>query len=490
MYKKKIALVLLAALGFYAFAGGSQEKKKAADTKAVNTEITISCYDAGVAHKFLENTARLFEQKYPGTKVTVESFSALPEIKTMEQGAMVMTRVQNTDDPQGRSAYINRVNTSLMSGGGADIYWAGVLPVYVYADNGQFENLEALMQNDPDFNRSLYRENILSAAHYHGGLYFMPTQYQFSYYTYDGILLSGEAVKSFGIQSALSAGDLLASGGKFFDGTAKLFNTYDFVQGGAGGMFNRLLTESYSSFVDLEGKKASFNDGRFAALLERLRGYADKGLIPRGTSGQKDAEQIMRMAQDLQSERFFFKEKNNFSLIQEFSRGQGPRLMLQSGGSAAGIEDDDEIAGIAANNDGSVPFSFADGYAINAASKNKACAWNFIKFLLDQEAQLSTALSPQFLPLNNAARAEKARLLLSGAFIGRAQALDTVQETILKRYTDAVERLSDRINTYTMQDTVLNDMISAEASAFFRGQKSAGEAARVLQNKAQLYLNE
>jgi hypothetical protein len=104
--------------------------------------------------------------------------------------------------------------------------------------------------------------------------------------------------------------------------------------------------------------------------------------------------------------------------------------------------------------------------------------------------QLSTALAPQALPINNAARQEKAEMVLSGTFMGRGAPLDDLQQTILRNYTAAVETLSDQINGYLFQDQIIMDMIMQEAYNFFSGAKSAEEAARTLQNKADLYLNE
>jgi hypothetical protein len=104
--------------------------------------------------------------------------------------------------------------------------------------------------------------------------------------------------------------------------------------------------------------------------------------------------------------------------------------------------------------------------------------------------QLSTALSPSALPLRNSARSQKAELLFSGAFMGRGEPLDASQRAALERYNAAVEALSDRINSFTVRDTLIDDMINAEAQYFFSGSRTAAEVARVVQNKVDLYLNE
>jgi multiple sugar transport system substrate-binding protein len=255
-------------------------------------------------------------------------------------------------------------------------------------------------------------------------------------------------------------------------------------------MFNQLLGEKLHSFVDLQKGQVHFLDGGFTTLLESVKKYGERGYIPRGAAGQRDAGQMLRQAAAEETERYFFKRKNNFSLVQQFSRGVGRRMMIRSAGDAGGIEDDDEIAGIESYGDGGVPFSYSQGFAMNARSPNKELAWAFLCFLLGGEAQLSTAFSPTALPLNNKAREQKAELVFSGAFMGPGMPLDENQRRALKNYVNAVETLSDRINSFAVQDTTINDMIAAEVSFFFGGARTAEDTARVLQNKADLYLNE
>ena len=72
----------------------------------------------------------------------------------------------------------------------------------------------------------------------------------------------------------------------------------------------------------------------------------------------------------------------------------------------------------------------------------------------------------------------------------QGKGLDEAQKEVLKKYTEAVERLSDQINDYEIQDTTVYDMIAAEVKYFFEGSKTAKEVADVLQNKVSLYLNE
>lgn len=456
----------------------------------IEGEITVSCYDTMTYKAYLEEAVKLFEEKYPGTKVNIETFSAMPEIKTSEQGGNKLTAVEMKDDPQGRTDYINKVSTALMSGGGADILAMDVLPVHKYAESGQLENLDAYMDADGSFNRSDYRANILDAVKYQGGTWFLPLDYTFDYYAYDRTLISGGAAASFGSSGAFTVEQLIDIAKPVFDGSSKMFNSQNYVKGPGAGMFGKLLDEGYASFVDIENKKANFNDGSFEALLNAVKEYAELGYVPEGVTGQRDAGAVMSKMREAPIERYFYKTKNNFSLIQQFNRNSGRKMMIMIAGSLAGVEDDDEIAGMSADKNGNVPFNFGQAYGLNANSQNKQTAWEFIKFMLSEEMQLSTNLSPMSMPLLNSAREEKAEMVLSGAFMGRGEPLDDAQREVLGKYMEAEEKLANQINSYIMKDTTIDDMIASEAAYFFDGTKTAGEVASVLQSKVDLYLNE
>jgi len=254
-------------------------------------------------------------------------------------------------------------------------------------------------------------------------------------------------------------------------------------------MFNQLLNENVFYFFNLETGRTNFSDGKFSSLLSSVKNYAEQGYIPRGITGQQEAGQLMRITAEAVTERFFFKLNGSASLISQFLRGTG-RIMRVEGGQARNIDENDEIAGIQSRADGSVPFDYTRGFAINSQSKNKETAWAFIKFLLSKEMQLSNTMLNTGIPVNNEARAEKAELIFSGALYGRAAEMNDQLRHAAENYKAAVEKLSDSINCFAVQDTIINDMISNEARYFFADNRTAQETARILQNRTELYLSE
>jgi len=477
------------------FAGGSGGK--AAQTgpdaaffnKPIRGEITVAAYDSMLYKNYLDEAARAFEALYPGTKVNVETFSAMPEVRNMDAGNMRATAVQAQDDSQGRQDYISRTNTNIMSGTGADIYAMDILPLYKFVESGTLENLNPYMALDPGFKKSDYRQNILDALQYRSGTWFMPMDYNFNYYAYDSTLVPARIAAGFGLDKAWTAQELFKIGIPLYEGNYKLFNAVDYFRG-PGGMFNQLLGESIETFINLDTRKPNFTDGSFVNLLTSVSNYAQQGYIPRGVTGQQNAGNLMQRGMQEPTDRHYFKLNPNVSLVGQFNKVTGMMLRMMTTGNSPSIDADDEIAGIQASADGSVPFKFNQGFGMNSQSKNKETAWAFLKFLLSKEMQLSTNLMSFGFPINNEARAEKAELSFAGAQFNMTLGMSDQNRQAMEKYRAAVEKLSDSINTFVVQDTSLNDMIASEVFYYFGGSRTAEEVARVLQNKADLYLSE
>jgi ABC-type glycerol-3-phosphate transport system substrate-binding protein len=486
---KRTFIMLTAALTALAGCGAKGGTGKAPGPESfggkLEGEITVSAYDTLDYRNFLEEAARGFEAENPGVKVKVETFSAMPEIREGGTGGNRIMSVQVQNDPQGRADYVSRVNTGLMSGTGADLYALDVLPLHRFVQNRSLENLEPWMDADPGFQRQDYRQNILDALRYKNGTWFLPLEYTFEYYAYDAALVPPAIAEQFGPDKAWNTGELLALGESLYSGEYKIFNST------LQGLGLRLLNENMKNFADLENKRANFTGGGFTGMLNSLKTYAEKGYLPPDPKGQDNPEDMMLRTAMTPTDRFFFKLNNNISLLSQFTRGTGMRMMMARSGAVGGVTDDDEIAGIAALSDGTVPFTRGKAFGISAQSKNKALAWAFLKYLLQTESQLSSAFSAGDLPLNNQARREKAELIFSGSTGGNAgQPLSDQMRGRMERYREAVETLSDSINTMELRDRAIDDMIEAETRYFLDGSRSPEEVARVLQNKTDLYLNE
>ena len=458
-------------------------------------EVTVSCYETMLYKDFLEKAAKSFEGKNPGTKINVESFAKMPEIKTSQSDEGTISVVSKEDDSQERSDYISKINTELMSGGGADVLAIDILPYYKYADSGLLEDLQDYMDADSSFDIGDYRKNIIQAVKYRGGQYMLPLDYMFDYVAYDSSLFTDEEKKK------LESENVWITYEKMFDVAKEAFER----ENGSGGpvrmigapadyvMLKEMMLPEFKDFVDIENRKVSLNDGRFAALMESVKKYGDLGYLQKSLGSEvPDMDDIEKLRQ----EKFFYKVKGQHSLRADIIRNEGlndGNFSFGLGNMSSGDENDDKILGLLSDGNGKVPFNYLQAYGINANSDNKALAWAFVKYLMSEEIQSDPELMVVGLPINNEARMEKAKMMFTGNDTGEDSMESESAEAEKKaedRYIEMLERFSDSLNYCPIRDDTADGMIKDEVNRYFDGRKSAEEAAGALQEKLELYLNE
>jgi len=495
--KKLFSTMLFAWLSVMlaACAGGSAPKSNdsAEDLLAgeLAGEITVSCYDAMLYEPFLNEAAALFEAKHPGTKINIEVFSKMPEIKTMEteDGSMVSVS-QSGDDPQDVMNYISRINTQLMSGQGPDILAMDVLPYYKYAESGLLEDLRIYMEADGDFDIGEYRRNIMEGMKYQSGQYIMPLDFGFHFISFDKNRVDAATADKLRERSKFTYWELTDLIKEQFANDSSNARVIDF-QGGAAQAFRNQFRMEHNHYVDLENKKANFNDGSFAELLERIHEQRQSGYFRPDFASMEEQTQDFIEAQRLYYLKFEIDMtlKNIFYPRDDFNQQE-----------AFPIPDPDEIAGLLTNDAGEAVIRNFQAYGMNANSQNKKLAWQFIKFLLGEEMQQSLNLLG--FPVNNAAFIEDSKLYMitmpnyveSG---NDEYTVDGIVELAEQKYVDAyasyMEYLNEFVNElslYPITDKIIDDMVASETALFFDGSRSAEEVANTLQNRVQLYLDE
>lgn len=510
MKKTVVSGLLVAAIALTTLAGcGTKtvtDYKKIMESD-ISGEITVSCYDSTTYKSYLEQAANLFEEKYPGTKVNVESVGAMPEVKTQQNGGKTLAVVTTSgNDQQAKDDYVSKVNTEIMSGGGADILAMDVLPYYKYANNGQLEDLNNFAQNDPDYSKAEYTGNVLDAIAYKGGQYIFPMDYTFDYFAYDSSLMA-----DFPTQDKLTYKDVInATEDASASTDNKIFGQSAYSAQEGASFFEKVYSLDYTTFVDIINKKVDFTGGEFAELLETVKSYADSGYINPANVTTKEASReisLDKFAAD-NAEKYYAKFNSSFNLVNQFTRNLGTKMSVMRQAGISGNSENDEIAGLVSNDKNEVHFSYTQSYGINSNSKNKRTAWEFVKFLASEEMQSSGLGSPNSIPINNNAKEKIASMLITGeAMQKRAAAMDMSgglagngqevskeltpeQQQALGNYMETVDKFTKLLNKYDIHDEKIDNMVITEVKNFFTGEKTADEVAKVLQSKVELYLNE
>ncbi|WP_186429608.1 ABC transporter substrate-binding protein [Clostridium sp. BSD9I1] len=455
----------------------------------ISGEINVSSYDSVMYKSYLEAAAKAFEAKYPGTKVNVSAFSKAPDVKTAGKGKKMITA---TIDEKSQSDYINQVNTELMTGKGADVLAMDILPYYKYAENGQIEDLSLYMEQDKAFNKDNYRKNILDAVSYKGGQYIFPLDYSFDFISYDKTLLNPKDQNNFNPYDGYTYDQLAEIGKSSFDeynskNSANPIKMFSLSSGSAGtsSIFNQLFNLKYDDFVDIENRTANFNNEEFINILEKSKEYEKKGYL--NLSAQKSMADISKKNASKEN---IYKTVKDAMLLQAFDDSKTNKGVINVGGSGI-FGNNDAIAGILKNDENEVIFDFSQAYALNSNSDNKKTAWEFIKFLASEEMQTSFYLTGR--PINNKASEEKSKQQVTGELYSPDKATPKLNEKQTKTFNNlmnAVNKYSDMLNKYMLQDTVINQIIKSEVKYFFDGSKTAKEVSEIVQSKVELYLNE
>lgn len=536
--KKFISAILAVAIMLSGCSGIGTPKASVGNVvmnNEVTGEITVSCYDTMTYQGFLTDAAKRFEEKYPGTKVNIETFSAMPEIKTMEENGKYMAAISMEDDTQAKSDYINKISTELMSGKGADILALDVLPFYKYAANDQLDNLNEYMDSDPDFNKSNYRTNLFDALSGSKGQYIMPLDYSFLSIAYDSSLFTENQQEPLKAAEKVSYEELMDMGTEAFNSHKNDGDPIYMFGLNETSLFSALFSQNYTSFIDIDSKKANFTDGKFTSLLNSIKEYANEGLIKPGsgfttviapgkTSGMAGGAKIgsagganaggdgpvsISEASEMfvkdTTERFFYKSQLSGTLLQSYNKNSMMRMMTPGMGNT----DNDELSGMISNSNGEVSFTYSQAYGINSNSNNKRTAWEFIKFLLSDEIQVSLGING--LPINKNAFLTKTKMSITGELYANGRSmfggvdmkpkenapeiefateLDEDGQKIFDAYVAQVEKYTKQINAFFIQDSSIENTVLTEITGFFDGIKSADEVADVLQSRISLYLNE
>lgn len=367
----------------------------------------------------------------------------------------------------------NQMRTELLSGKGADLYQADGDTVALYASKKLLANLSELMSADTSFDKSLYFTNILEGSKINGSLYGMPLTFSFP-----SLLLGDEdAIQAAGI----AIDDQTWTWEQFGDYASKLMKAnkgsprYGLNSAQAEHMLMMRLHENYQNFVDVGNRKANFQSDAFKSMMEQIKNmYADKILTSERTN---------------RSDSFFLpvvvaRPQDYFNEMSWYKKGKlylKPRPTMQKE---------------------SVPFNVYSMMVINGKSEVKEEAWKFIQFLMSEEMQSS----PNFygFPINKAAYRKQVDELRKSVKNGSLPVEQNYMMTdldgnelkmpstvkVTDQDFDNMEKLVSGANTLSISDSKVEEIAYEEAKAYFSGQKSADEVAKLIQNRVTTYLNE
>ena len=355
---------------------------------------------------------------------------------------------------------LSRMNSEMTAGNIPDIIAvSGAMPVESYASKGLLANLYDFMENDPDFRREDYLQNIFTAYETDGKLY--------------------EAVPGFSIQT------LAGKTSKVGDTQGWTMDEFiDFADRNASdgswqGLFestscsemNMLLTFmsfNFGSYMNEKAGECYFDGDDFIKLLEFCNRFPEKTVS---------------------------KDKIDFSAEQDAYREDRTLLMTATVGNFRDIRTLEQVnfgervtfKGYPCGGNGSF-ISEDFSLAITSKAADPDGAWEFVKYFWSDEYQSKYigAQSYDFPVKISALERAAANAKTNSGRENVFPAADPNTDEDNARMMEFINSLTE-VRAY---NSYIYDIVREEAGAYFSGQKTAEDVSEIIQNRAANYIAE
>ena len=365
--------------------------------------------------------------------------------------------------------------TEIMSGQMPDIISLGQLPYSQLAAKGLLEDLYPMIDKDPELKREDFFPNVLKALEVNGGLY--------------------QITPSFNVQTLV--GSAAVVGDKPGWNYAQLQEALSTMPEGCDPMdmyitrkdiLTTLLAADLDHYVDWTNGTCNFESEDFIQMLEFTAQFPDS--IPENIEWESSETRIAQGRQMLTTAYLYNVEAMMWNDVMFGEQGC-------------------TYIGYPTNNGVGSYMSLESGFAISSTCKDKEAAWEFLRSYLLPEAQENVSGIPVRLDayqkqLDRAMEIEyqkddKGNYVLddNGQRIqvprGGYATEDGKEYKIYAMTQEQADKLweavitCDKLMTY---DTEIFDIVTAQAEAYYAGDKSAEEVARLVQSKMNLYINE
>ncbi len=435
MLKKWVSLILIATLSISILGTGCSDNTASEGDKAEATATQESTTTSDSSEKTLNICYFSPLSNYYST--------ILNYYKNIHSDIRVKEKVLTTD---GFDSFQETFQAELASGQGADIItlptW-GLPNSYKLMQDGLLCDLNPLISKDIELKIENYDEKILNAGIYNGKRYIIPIDYCFSYfYTYNAVLGDYKLdTTNWTWENLVKIAKEYCGGGK---GTSKyLFNS-------SFNFFDMKYSDK-SSYVDYNKKTSNFNSEGFIKLLNIY-----KELLPYVCPNEVEKEELnieKRLKLSLlHTENYTGVVKNNTGNVKVFNE-EPIYIPYPTLDGKKGIN------------------SFTSNIvAITSKCKYKEEALDFIKIMLTKTMQDDETLNAP---------------VMKSVFAQQSKIFKPATES-----STSITNLFEKINSCTLGDGIVDQIIKAELPDFVNGKNTAEQTAKAIDEKVKSYLNE
>ncbi|MFX3636989.1 MAG: ABC transporter substrate-binding protein [Candidatus Pristimantibacillus sp.] len=444
MWKKQLWVIWIIAVVITTTACSSSSEETRTTEKAIakdgKTIVTLSIQESSAFYQIVE---KKFEEKYPDIDLQIQSQKQAGEA----WGAGDYEKYKKT------------TNTALLSGKGADIIEAGSLPIDEYMNKKLLVNLEEYLNKDSGLNKNDLQTNVLEAIKQNGGLYAIPDGYSLRAFIGDGDILANTNVdvNNWTWNEFIEVSKELLKKAEQMNKDTR----YAMANDPPELILQEMVVDSYPSWVDHAGKKASFDSADFMDMLQNIKKMVEEEVItsaPADMGKQLFYSAVLRSPVDfIDGTHIFF---SNPKLLNKPHNGQTGGMRI-------------------------IPTS---QFVIQANSPVKEEAWKFIAFLLSEEAQALQERQGFSLlkSVNEKQLDEIQQQVKSGSYkLSNGQSAQVSDNEFAQ-----FKKIMQSGGQFAQLDGQVISIVGEEAISFFNGQKSVEEVAKLIQNRITTFLNE
>lgn len=386
-----------------------------------------------------------------------------------------------TDDNDG-SAALQKLNTEILAGSVPDILDTSNLPIRQYAAKGILEDLWPFIENDPDLGRDALMTRPLEANEQDGKLYEIFNNFS--------IRTAVGPSKIVGDGMSWTLADMKAALEKMPEGCSILGQT-DTQE----DMLRLLLSLNMDRFVDWESGKCSFDGDEFKALLEFCNTF------PAEWDWEKQGDDYEDPSLRVLNGRQLMLELQLSDLQWSV---QEPEALFNNEFTYIGYPREDGGVGSS--------FVFNWGIAMTSTCADKEGAWSFIRQKLlpraederyyygnfpinksDFDVMVKQAMEIQYETDENGEplldeEGNKIPVYMGDVWI--SEDLQVPFHATTQEEVDRVMELYNAVDSIYYYDEKIYDSVREVASQYFAGDKPLDDAARLIQSKVTLYVNE
>ncbi|MCM1190570.1 MAG: extracellular solute-binding protein [bacterium] len=366
---------------------------------------------------------------------------------------IVIQNVEEYDSDEAVDADIAKITSDIFSGDMPDILVTDGLPAETYAARGLLTDIGEWIENDPELSRTEFLQNVFDAYSPDGKLYYVIPSFEA-----DTMIGASSVV---GDRTSWTLADAVQLLQTLPDGTNLIPETSQ------ASFLGTALAYCGGSLTDVGTGKCSFQSQDFLAILEYAKSLP-KEAGPFGEDYWRNYE-----AQ--------FSEGRTVLADMTVSSFEGIAYYIN------GIFGEEiSYIGFPSGNGSGAYLRARESYAVSARCACPEGAWEFVRYYLTDEYQscLKTGLPVQ----------KKYFLERAGAALTDSRAYGAENESgppplteeQLKKLTDFIFSVTERY--YANED--ITKILDEETQAFFAGDKTAEETAKIIQSKVQLYLDE